>query len=298
MICSLCPRKCGVDRSESRGFCGMGEEITAAKAMLHFWEEPCISGSGENPRGSGAVFFSGCVMKCVYCQNYQISAENSGKAISAERLAEIFLELQAKGALNINLVNPTHFVPQIIKALKTAKSRSLKLPIVYNTGGYERVETLKALDGYADIFLPDVKYFSDELSVKLSKAPRYFETALAAVRQMLQMTGKPQFNADGVMTRGVIVRHLILPGCCKDSLEIIRRLAEFKDDIVLSLMRQYTPFGLVKSSPEFKSLNRRLTTFEYNKVLDEVIRIGFHGFTQEKSSAREEYTPLFDFDGL
>lgn len=295
MKCELCPRKCGVDRAEKLGFCGMGKEITAAKAMLHFWEEPCVSGE----RGSGAVFFSGCVMRCAFCQNFDISSENAGRVISEERLAEIFLELQNKGAQNINLVNPTHFVPQILRALEAAKRRGLTLPIVYNSGGYERVETLKTLEGAVDVYLPDVKYFGDELARTLSSAPGYFETAMSAVEEMLRQVGKPQFNERGEITRGVIVRHLVLPGHYKDSLEIIKRLGErFGDEILFSLMSQYTPFGQVKTDPALAKMNRRVTTFEYRKALDAAIDAGLEGFMQEKSSAREEYTPSFDFEGL
>lgn len=293
--CELCPRKCGVDRSVSRGYCGMGDQLAAAKSMLHYWEEPCISGE----RGSGAVFFSGCVLKCAFCQNYDISAEQKGKIISSERLAEIFLELQRKGAHNINLVNPTHFVPQIIAALQTAKERGLSLPIVYNSGGYERVETLRMSDGIVDIYLPDVKYFDNNLAKMLSDAPDYFETAMSAAAEMVRQTGKPQFDANGIMRRGTIVRHLVLPGQYKDSIEIIKRVGKrFGGDIMFSLMSQYTPFGKVKTDKRFEKFNRRITTFEYRKALDAVYEAGLNGYMQEKSSAKEEYTPEFDFSGL
>ena len=273
----------------------MGEEITAAKAMLHFWEEPCVSGI----RGSGAVFFSGCVLRCAYCQNYDISSENAGRAITEERLAEIFLELQAKDAQNINLVNPTHFVPQILRSIETAKKQGLSLPIVYNSGGYERVETLRTLEGEVEVYLPDVKYFGEELAQRLSAAPNYFDTAMNAVAEMVRQTGRPKFDESGAITRGVIVRHLVLPGQYKDSVEVIRRLGErFGGDILFSLMSQYTPFGKVKTDPQFAKMNRRITTFEYQKALDAVYAAGLEGFMQEKSSAKEEYTPVFDFKGL
>ena len=295
MKCELCPRMCGVDRAQKRGFCGMGDKITAAKAMLHFWEEPCVSGE----RGSGAVFFSGCVMKCVFCQNYDISSENVGREISEERLAEIFLELQDKGAQNINLVNPTHFVPQIINSIKIAKKQGLRLPIVYNSGGYERVETLRMLDGIVSVYLPDVKYYSEELSKTLSAAPNYFDTAMNAVAEMVRQTGKPLFDENGAIKSGVIVRHLVLPNHYKDSVEIIKKLGErFGGEILFSLMSQYTPFGKVKTDPRLAKMNRRLTTFEYQKALDAVYDAGLEGFMQEKSSAKEEYTPKFDFEGL
>ena len=286
---------CGVDRETARGFCGMGNKITAAKAMLHKWEEPCISGE----RGSGAVFFSGCVMKCVYCQNYGISSENRGREISEERLAEIFLELQHQGAQNIDLVNPTHFVPKIITAIKLAKQQGLAIPIVYNSGGYERVETLKTLDGLVDVYLPDVKYFSDDLAKTLSSAPNYFTTAMNAVAEMLRQTGKPKFGGNGMLERGVLVRHLVLPWQYRDSVEIITRLGErFGGEIMFSLMSQYTPFGKVKTDPRFEKYNRRITTFEYEKALQAVLAAGLDGFMQEKSSATEEYTPKFDLSGI
>ena len=248
--------------------------------------------------GSGAVFFSGCVLRCVYCQNYSISTECHGKELMSERLSEIFLELQEKGAENIDLVNPTHFVPQIIEALKLAKDNGLRLPVVYNSGGYESINTLKALEGLVDIYLPDVKYFDDELARRLSNAPNYFETAVKAVGEMVRQTGKPVFENERLL-RGTMVRHLVLPGCYKDSIEIVRRLWErFGKDILFSLMSQYTPFGKVRTDPEFAKMNRRITTFEYNKVLDAVIEAGLEGYMQERSSAKEEYTPCFDLDGI
>lgn len=295
MKCELCPRKCGVDRATATGFCGMGERIAAAKAMLHHWEEPCISGE----HGSGAVFFSGCVLKCAFCQNYEISAQCKHREISVERLSEIFIELQKKGAHNINLVNPTHFVPWIIKAVEIARNNGLIIPIVYNSGGYERVETLRMLDGIADIYLPDVKYFSNELAIRLSKAPNYFEIAMNAVAEMVKQTGKPRFREDGTLLCGTVVRHLVLPGEYKDSIEVVKRLGErFGGEILFSLMSQYTPFGRIKSDSLLAKYNRRITTFEYRKVLDAAIDAGLEGYMQEKSSAKEEYTPVFDFDGL
>ncbi len=295
MRCELCPRRCGVDREKKTGFCGMGEKITAARAALHFWEEPCISGE----KGSGAVFFSGCVLGCVFCQNSEISREKQGREITEERLSEIFLELQEQGALNINLVNPTHFVPQIIRSLETARKQGLTIPVVYNSGGYERVETLKMLDGSVDIYLPDVKYFSDELAMKFSKAKDYFNIAMNALSEMIRQTGKPVFDENKIIRRGTIVRHLVLPNCYKDSVEIIKRVGEsFGGDILFSLMSQYTPFGEVKINPGFNKMNRRITTFEYQKALDAVYAAGLEGYMQEKSSAKEEYTPEFDFTGI
>ncbi len=290
MKCELCPRCCGVDRSNTKGFCGVGEQVRVARAALHHWEEPCISGTN----GSGTVFFSGCVLRCVYCQNYQISADGFGKEISVERLAEIFLQLKEQGAHNINLVNPTHFVPQIIKALDIVRA-TLDIPVVYNSGGYERVETLQMLSGYVDIYLPDIKYFSDEAAISLSSAPHYFETAMAAVEEMLRQTGRPEFRGE-LIQKGTIVRHLVLPSYYKDSIEIIRRVGEkFGNDVLFSLMSQYTPFHKAK---DIKQLNRRITTFEYQKALDAVIASGLEGFMQQRSSAKEEYTPDFDLTGI
>lgn len=304
MRCELCPRRCGADRERGeRGYCGMSDRITAARAALHYWEEPCISGT----RGSGAVFFSGCVMRCVYCQNYRIST-GEGMEITPARLSEIFLELKEQGAHNINLVNPTHFVPRVIEALDMVKGR-LGIPVVYNSGGYERVETLKMLEGYVDIYLPDIKYFSVENALKLSNAPDYFETAAAAVGEMVRQTGAPIFCSgrtakggnvpDGLLLKGTVVRHLVLPTLYRDSIEVIRRVGErFGEKILFSLMSQYTPYGRVGSDGSLSKLNRRITTFEYRKALDAVLEAGLQGYMQEKSSAKEEYTPEFDLSGL
>lgn len=289
MGCTLCPRRCNVDRDVGKGFCGVGSSLKVARAALHHWEEPCISGT----QGSGTVFFSGCVLKCIYCQNHQISAEGFGKEISISRLAEIFMELKEQGAHNINLVNPTHFVPQIKEALDMVRNE-LKIPVVYNTGGYERVETLKMMEGYVDIYLPDIKYFSDEAAA-LSKATDYFDTAMAAVEEMLRQTGAPVIE-DGILKKGTVVRHLVLPGLYKDSVEVIKCVGErFGNDILFSLMSQYTPFYKAKDDPK---LSRRITTFEYRKALDAVYEAGLQGFMQQRSSAKEEYTPDFDLSGV
>lgn len=296
MECTLCPRRCRADRDNgARGFCGETSQLSAARASLHLWEEPCISGT----RGSGAVFFSGCVLRCVFCQNYDISSRGVGKPLTEERLCGIFLELQSQGAHNINLVNPTHFTPQVIRALEAAKKRGLSLPVVWNSGGYELPETLKMLDGLVDIYLPDVKYYSDELAQRLSAAPGYFTTALAAVDEMLRQTGAPEFSPEGLLLKGTVVRHLVLPWEYRDSIEVIKRLGErFGGRILFSLMSQYTPFGRVKTDPALSRMNRRITTFEYQKALNAVINAGLSGYMQEKSSAKEEYTPEFDFTGL
>ncbi len=273
----------------------MKSVIKAARADLHFWEEPCISGTN----GSGAVFFSGCVMRCAYCQNYEISAGGFGREITETRLSEIFLELMRRGAHNINLVNPTHFVPRILRALDTAKEKGLDIPVVYNSGGYERVETLKLLSGYVDIYLPDIKYYSDSAAMGLSGAPHYFETAIMAVDEMIRQTGAPEFSDNGLLKRGTIIRHMVLPWLYKDSIEVIRRVGErYGKKVLFSLMSQYTPAGRVLACETLKRYNRRITTFEYKKALDEVYTAGLRGYMQEKSSAKEEYTPDFDLTGI
>lgn len=291
--CNLCPRLCGVDRTVKLGYCGCSDKIKVARAALHFWEEPCISGAN----GSGTVFFSGCTLRCCYCQNYEISSGCFGKEISVSRLAEIFLELQGKGAHNINLVTATQYIPQILSALDKVRG-FLKIPVVYNCGGYERIETIKALKGYVDIFLPDLKYSSSELSQKYSGAADYFEVASKAITQMIVQTGGLEFDRDGIMQRGVIIRHLVIPGARKDSIKILNWINENlpKGKYLLSLMSQFTP---VKQASKFKELGRRITSLEYNSVVDEALRLGLtNGFMQEKSSAKEEYTPPFNLEGV
>lgn len=291
--CNLCPRQCRVNRTSSLGFCRCGNRIKAARAALHFWEEPCISGES----GSGTVFFSGCTLKCCYCQNYKISGECFGKEITVERLAEIFLELQDKGANNINLVTATQYIIEVMHALDIAKPK-LRIPVVYNCGGYERIETIRTLNGYVDIFLPDLKYYSSELSLKYSKAQNYFEVASKAIKEMITQTGGLTYNENGMLQKGVIIRHLVIPGARKDSIKILNWMSENlpKDKYLLSLMSQFTP---TDGCAEHKEINRRITTFEYKSVVDEAIRLGLqNGFMQEKSSAKEEYTPPFDLEGV
>lgn len=293
--CTLCPRRCHADRrANGSGFCGQGAVITAARAALHFWEEPCISGSC----GSGTVFFSGCALQCVYCQNRQIALGESGRSISSERLAEIFLELQEKKAANINLVTAGHFLPQVIYSLELAKQQGLTLPIVYNTGSYEEVSSLRLLEGLVDIYLPDLKYLSPELSAKYSNALDYFEKASAAIEEMYRQTGAPIFDPDtGLMKRGIIVRHLLLPGHSRDSKQILRYLHNtYKNDIYVSIMNQYTPLANADLPQE---LNRRITAQEYEKILSFGERIGIeNGYYQEGGTAEESFIPPFDFEGL
>ena len=297
MKCDLCPRKCLVDRKKGeKGICGQTENLKVARAALHFWEEPCISGDA----GSGAVFFSGCPLHCVFCQNENIANGTVGKEISVERLAEIFLELQEKGANNINLVTPGHFVPQITKALDLAKQEGLKLPIVYNTSSYETVETIKRLEGYVDIYLPDFKYMSPGLSKKYSHAPDYAEVAKAAIAEMVRQTGKAVFvngDEDNLILRGTIVRHLTLPGCMEDSMQILKYLHEtYGDTIYISIMNQFTPLSNLEKYPE---LNRRITDEEYETLVDYAIEIGIeNGFIQEGDTAEESFIPAFDCEGV
>lgn len=288
--CRLCPRECGADRTVSRGYCAMSAEITAARASLHFWEEPCISGKN----GSGTVFFSGCCLGCIYCQNYKLSHGGVGKKISVHRLAEIFRELEERGAENINLVTPTHFTPSIIESLKLYRP---KIPIIYNCGGYEKAETIDSLNGYIDIYLTDIKYFGNEYAVKYSNATNYFSVAYSAAEKMIEQLGTPVYDKNGLMKRGVIIRHLCLPNMRHDSMEILKSLTRLpKNSFVLSLMSQYTPFGELSKFPEMK---RRLTTFEYNSVVDYAVSLGLtNGYTQDRRSAKEEYTPEFDLRGL
>lgn len=292
--CTLCPRNCRVNRlAGMTGYCGQTSEPAVARASLHLWEEPCLTGSN----GSGTVFFSGCSLGCVYCQNHLISKGMAGKKITVERLAEIFLELQLQKAANINLVTPTHFVPQIIQAIVFSRAKGLHIPVVYNTSGYEKIETVKLLEGYADVYLPDLKYKSPELSQKYSGCSDYFQQASGAIAEMVRQTGKPEFNDEGIMTRGVIVRHLVLPGYTEDSKEIISYLFHtFGDMIYISIMNQYTPLENVARFPE---LNRRLTGDEYEEVVDHALTLGVeNGFIQEGEAASESFIPDFDGYGI
>lgn len=291
--CILCPRACGADRTLGQGRCGAGMLPRLARAALHRWEEPCISGTDPR-RGSGTVFFSGCPLGCRFCQNYPISRENFGGEVPVSRLAEIFLELQDQGAWNINLVSATQYIPQVIKALDLTKGR-LHIPVVWNTGGYEKAESLRLLEGYVDIYLPDLKFFDPALSDLCAAAPDYFAAASAAIPEMLRQTGPIRLGEDGMLRRGVMVRHLVLPGQRKDSQRLLRWLAGAvpAEDIYLSLMSQYTPYR-----PLEKPLNRRVATFEYNWVRDIAEELGFSGYGQERTSAKEEYTPPFDLTGV
>ena len=291
--CTLCPRKCNIDRSTGQtGFCSMPEAVKVARAALHMWEEPCIS--GEN--GSGTVFFTGCNLKCVFCQNHTIAVGGTGKEVSTEQLADLFLMLQEKEAHNINLVTPSHYVPSIVKALNIAKSNGLSIPIVYNTSAYDSVETLSLLDGLVDIYLPDFKYVSSTLSTKYSHAKDYFEVARKALAEMFRQVGTPVFSGD-MMQKGIIVRHLLLPGCMEDTKAVLHYLYEtYGDRIFISIMNQYTPLPHVEKYPE---LNRKVTEAEYDEVVNFAIDLGIeNGFIQEGETADESFIPAFDFTGL
>lgn len=288
--CTLCPRRCGVDRTRGQlGFCKMPGQVHAARAGVHYWEEPVISGSF----GSGAVFFSGCTLKCAFCQNYDISQENFGKPMTSAELRAAFERLIDEGVQNINLVTPTHFLPDILPALEP----KLPVPVVYNCGGYESVETLRQLEGKIDVYLPDFKYSDNALAKRLSSAPDYFETASAAILEMYRQVGKPVIEGDE-MKRGVLVRHLVLPGCVDNSLGVLDWVAEHfrSGDILFSLMSQYVPMGRAAEMPPF---DRRITELEYDSVLSYMMLLGIEdGYTQDFSSAERGYTPSFDLTGL
>ena len=292
--CRLCPRNCKVNRNNNElGFCNMGSDLIVARAALHFWEEPIISGE----KGSGTVFFSGCNLKCVFCQNYNISTNNFGKKISIERLSEIFLELQEQGANNINLVTPTHFIPQIIEALKIAKNKGLNIPIVYNSSGYENVETIKLLDGYIDIYLPDLKYFDNKYAIKYSKCPNYFEYASKAIDEMIKQVGSPKFDNNRMLIKGVIVRHMMLPGLLEDSKKIIHYLVDnYNDKIFISIMNQYTPTNNLDKYPE---INKIIDNKEYEELINYAIDLGIkNGFVQEGETQKTSFIPEFDTTGV
>ncbi|WP_352420487.1 radical SAM protein [Proteiniborus sp.] len=292
--CTLCPRECHVDRIKGqKGYCRQTDELVVARAALHMWEEPCISAE----KGSGAVFFSGCSMGCVYCQNRNVAKGLAGKKITINRLAEIFIELQYKGANNINLVTPSHYVPQIVEAIIIARKEGLKLPIVYNCSGYEKKDTLKHLDGYVDVYLPDFKYMNERLAKKYSNASDYFFFASEAIKEMVHQIGEPRFDNNGIMIKGVIVRHLTLPGYLEDSKKIIRYLHETYGDLIyISIMNQYTPLPYVEEYPE---INRKITEEEYNELVNYAIEIGVeNGFIQEGETALESFIPNFDEEGV
>ena len=290
--CKLCPRECGADRTRTRGLCGANDQIEAARASLHLWEEPPISGTN----GSGTVFFSHCSLGCVFCQNRQISRRDGvGKALSTEDLAQTFLSLEKQGAHNINLVTGAHYVPQIIQALSLARRSGLQIPIVYNSSGYERVETLRMLEGYIDLYLPDYKYYSSYYAARYSHAEDYRDIAVAAITEMVRQTGIPQFDGSGLLTRGTIIRHLMLPGLGSDTAQVLRDIASrFGDTVLVSLMRQYTPFNM----QDWPELNRTITEEEYADACEQFRSLGLGGFFQQSDSISESFIPAFDGSGL
>lgn len=293
--CKLCPRNCSVNRLEGKkGYCKVDSGLVVARAGLHFWEEPCISAKN----GSGTIFFTGCNMGCIFCQNQKIASGKAGKLITVERLTEIFLELQAKRATNINLVTPTHYIYQIKIALESAKAKGLHIPIVYNTSGYEKVESLKILEGLIDIYLPDFKYYSPLVAKKYSNASDYFKVASLALREMVRQVGNPLFNEEGIMQKGVIVRHLMLPGYLQDSKNVIQYLYEtYGNQIYISIMNQYTP--LKEQVKKFPELNRKVSKISYKKLVNYAWELGIeNGFIQQGETALESFIPEFNNEGV
>ncbi len=289
--CRLCARNCGTDRRKTVGFCKMTDEIYLSRAALHYWEEPPISGE----LGSGTIFFSGCSLACTYCQNADISRGRSGKAVSVDRLAEIMLELQQKGAHNVNLVTPTHYIPSIAEAIPMARSTGLSIPIVYNTGSYDRVDALRLLDGLVDIYLPDLKYYSPRTAGEYSLAKDYPNVAREAIAEMFRQVGEPLIDENGIMRRGMIVRILLLPGHVAEAKLSLKYLLDtYGDNVYVSLMNQYTPMPGMEPP-----LNRRVTREEYQDLLDYADRLGLkNGFTQDFGTAKESFIPPFDLTGI
>lgn len=288
--CTICPHKCGINRNEGKiGRCKASEKIKIALYSTHNFEEPCIS--GEN--GSGTVFFSNCNLNCVYCQNYEISQQGKGKEITIEELAQIFLEQQSKKVENINLVTPTSYTFQIIESIKIARKNGLEIPIVYNTNGYETVETIRKLDGYVDIYLPDLKYAKNEKAYKYSKIENYFEIATNAIKEMVRQVGKPEFDENGIMKKGVMIRHLVLPENVENSKKVLKWINDnLKDYVYISVMSQYFPTYKAKYDEKYKELNRKLTENEWKQIEDYIDFLGFeNGFVQELGEHEEEYVP-------
>lgn len=288
--CTICPRACSVNRiNGEKGFCFGAATVKVARVSLHHWEEPCISGD----KGSGTIFFSNCNLRCIFCQNHEISQNNVGKEITISRLSDIFLEQQERGAQNINLVTPTHYAYQIIEALMLAKNRGLNIPIIYNSNGYEEVSTIKALNGYIDVYLPDLKYYSDNYALKYSKAPSYFEKASKAIEEMFRQVGEAQFDDNGMIKKGVIIRHMLLPTLLFDSKKIIDYIINtFDDKVYVSLMNQYTPMYNAKDYPE---INKPVNPKVYDALIDYALDKGLtKGFIQEAGTSTSDFTPDFD----
>lgn len=284
MVCNGCPRKCNVDRSINKGFCGCGEDIKIAKIMKHFGEEPPVTGTN----GSGTVFFSGCVLKCPFCQNYPVSHQHKGEIYSEKDFEKAIFELEESGVHNINLVTPTHYLNKLIPMLERIKPK-LNIPIVYNTGGYELSEQIKRLDGLIDIYLPDLKYFDDEYGKKYSKADNYFYYTSNSIIEMTRQVPKAEIE-NGIMKKGVIIRHLVLPSLYKDSIKLMEWIGTLENRPLVSIMRQYTP---CYKAFDYKELSRRITTFEYDKVIEKCAELGLEGFTQLKGCETLDMTPDF-----
>lgn len=293
--CILCPRNCGVNRARgSKGFCSESDAVRVARAALHYWEEPVICGT----KGSGAVFFTGCNLKCIFCQNASIAANEIGKEITVDRLADIFLELQEQGAVNINLVTASHYVPQVALGLRQAKNKGLQVPVVYNTSAYEKVESLMLLDGLVDIYLPDMKYADAVMAKRYSNAENYPEVAKAAIAEMFRQVGRSVINEQtGLLQRGMIVRHLVMPEGVKNAKAVLEYLyQQYGDDIYISIMNQYTP---LRQFTNYPALNRKVTKREYDRVINHAMEIGIcNAFIQEGETAEESFIPKFDYEGV
>lgn len=288
--CYICPHKCAVNRNEGKiGRCKANNKVKIALYSIHNFEEPCISGK----KGSGTVFFSNCNLNCIYCQNYEISQQGKGKEITIEELSNIFLMQQQKGAENVNLVTPTSYVPQIIKAISIAKNKGLKIPIIYNTNGYENIDTLKMLEGYIDVYLPDLKYAEDKLAKKYSNIDNYFEIAIKAIQEMIRQVGVPKINQNSTIQKGVIIRHLVLPGNIENSKKVLKWIKEnLNEEIYVSIMAQYFPTYRAKSD---KQLNRKLTKSEWNQIEKYIEKLNIkNGYIQELGDHEEEYVPKWD----
>ncbi len=292
--CQVCPRDCKVNRLiGNKGYCKCDDKIKLALVSTHDFEEPCISGT----KGSGTVFFSNCNLNCVFCQNHEISQEGKGKEVSVERLAEIFIEQQNRGVNNINLVTPTMYAYQIIEAIKIARKNGLKIPIIYNSNGYENVETIKMLNGYIDVYLPDLKYYSDIISIKYSKAPHYFEIATAAIKEMIEQVGNPEFDENGIIKKGVIIRHLVLPNHIQNTKNILKWIKEnLNEDVYVSVMAQYFPTYKAK---KIEGIDRKINNKEYREVEKYLYSLDIkNGYMQDLGKHEEEYVPCFDYRNI
>lgn len=296
--CEICPRKCNVNRlNNEKGFCKLGNEIKIALVSSHDFEEPCISGIGKDTKSSGTIFLSNCNLRCVFCQNHEISQEGKGMVITIERLAEIFLEQQARKVNNINLVTPTMYAYQIIEAIKIARNKGLYIPIIYNSNGYENVNTIKDLNGYIDVYLPDLKYYSDDIAIKYSSAPNYFEIATKAIKEMYNQVGSPVFDENGIIKKGVIIRHLILPNYVQNTKRILKWIKEnMPKDVYVSVMAQYFPTFKAKN---IEKINRKISIKEYREVESYLYALDLeNGYMQDLGKHEEEYVPKFDFRGV